>query len=194
MAGRYLKKKSVFLIVFAIALALIPNVYSSTSSNFNLYTKTLGIQMGYALTGQSDWLLLEAQNNYINSSTNTLLLTNTGNGYFTFSSNETFNLELSFSDLVISLEGDSGNSKRQIQNETSYSVVASNVVTVYWNTIVQPFLPYMFILGMIGLVAMFGGPILAIKMMKDNPRWALTQGIMFTTLGFGLFIAWLGSP
>ena len=86
-----------------------------------------------------------------------------------------------------------GNDIRGVENGSIHSIDVGNTVTVYWNVIVEPFVPYMFILGMIGLVAMFGGPILAIKMMKDNPRWALTQGIMFTVLGMGLFMAWLSS-
>ena len=191
MAGRYLKKKvSLLLISVLTVLTLFPNVNGSLSTNFNVYTNSLGIQIGYALTGDDDWLLLEAQNNFINSSTTALSLTKTGSGYFRFLSNESFNLELSFSEMSISLSGDQGNEKRVVENSSVHSVTALDVVTVFWSQRISPYVPLTFLFWIIGLFACFLGPYMGIKKLKKGEH---REGLIFIvtvcSVGFALVLA-----
>lgn len=57
---------------------------------------------------------------------------------------------------------------------------------------IQPWVPYLFILGMIGLGSMFCGTLYVVHLFKKGEyKWALVQGVTFLSIGFGLFIAWV---
>lgn len=57
-----------------------------------------------------------------------------------------------------------------------------------------PFLDFMFIFGIIGLLCMFGGPLYGIsKFKKKEYRDGAIVGLIFFVIGFALFIAWLWS-
>lgn len=166
--------------------------YAGTSTDFILYADSVGIQVGYGFTGATEYVLLEATSNMMNSSLTTLQMSNAGNGYFKFLSNETFDLQLTFSNMKVSLSGDQGQANRQITNKTVYPVNAGNTIVVSWVIILQPWVPYLFILGMIGLGSMFGGSLYSIHLFKKREyQWALVQAVTFIAVGFGLFISWV---
>ena len=65
-------------------------------------------------------------------------------------------------------------------------------VVIEWWIFIEPWVPYLFILGMLGLGSMFGGSLYSIHLFKKKEyRWALVQGVTFIAVGFGLFIAWV---
>jgi len=170
------------------------NVFAETQGDWVIYTSELGFRQTYARTETHNWILLSASEGMLNSSENEFSLSSTGGGYFKFTSNESFTLTITSDFSHVEVVGDSGNSRRGISNSSALAIEADNVVYVYFSGVVQPYVPYMFILGMVGLVSMFGGPICAIHLFKERDyRRAITIGCTITALGVGLFIAWLGA-
>lgn len=90
---------------------------------------------------------------------------------------------------------------RYYLNQTSYSLfvkaftvggVANLKIT--WRVVSRSewWLPMMFILGIIGLLCMFGGPIYGIYEVKHGEYYdGFRTGLVVTVLGLALFIAWL---
>jgi len=72
------------------------------------------------------------------------------------------------------------------------SQVTNDVTVIEWWIMIEPWVPYLFILGMIGLGSMFGGSLYGIHLFKKREyQWALVQAVTFIAVGFGLFIAWV---
>lgn len=114
-------------------------------------------------------------------------------GSFVFTANETASFQLSFTVDRVEVSGDQGNSNRIITNNTEITVNQSDKVVIVWRIMIQPLLPYMFILGMIGLLSMFGGlmyPIALYRKEHDIVE-AIKKFCIFFFLGLGLFMAWL---
>jgi len=83
-------------------------------------------------------------------------------------------------------------------NGEPYTGVPVNILggqpyTIEWYlTSVVWLLPYMFILGMVGLSASFAGPMYAIYKVKHGEYYeGMRLGVIITALGFALVIAWL---
>jgi len=72
------------------------------------------------------------------------------------------------------------------------SQVLNDVTVIEWWIMIEPWVPYLFILGMIGLGSMFGGSLYSIHLFKKREyQWALVQAVTFIAVGFGLFISWV---
>jgi len=108
----------------------------------------------------------------------------TGGGELYFTSQDS--ASLSASDALI------------IVNEESFSESASissgeKVKIIWGGPIIEPLYPLMFAIGMIGLVAMFIGPLYGLNEMKKRRYYdGFVYGLSITVIGLALFIAGCG--
>jgi hypothetical protein len=83
-------------------------------------------------------------------------------------------------------------------NSTSREYYASDNATLTANYVLVPYnptpllLPIPFIIGMVGLGCLFVGPMYGISLLrKKEYKNGLIWGVIFTAVGFALFISWL---
>ena len=121
------------------------------------------------------------------NSSNALLSMGDDKGLLTFTNNNTATFTVAYYDpVIVSIDN-----VRLTASGEARTITASNVRVEWW-VLVEPWLPFMFILGMIGVCSMFAGPLYTIHLMKKGDyRQAFTQGTIFLALGFGLVLAWL---
>lgn len=122
-----------------------------------------------------------------------IIILQTYYGQFQFTSNETLNLTVTFLGVSnVNAGGDNGTENRAIQNGTVLYIFPSNNVIIDWFIDQPPWLPLMFMAGMIGLTCMFAGPITAIYKIKHGEYHdGFRTGLIFTVLGVSLFLGWL---
>lgn len=87
------------------------------------------------------------------------------------------------------------NTASDITNPYREEFTENTALSIYF-TAIAPYnywpVPIIFIFGMAGLACMFIGPTYAINKMKQKEyRQGLVWGVILTSLGFSLFIAWL---
>ena len=161
--------------------------YSFTNFPILIYENTtLGFQIQ-----QLEYLELEATSGDLNSSTNDLHVYY-GGGYFTFRQNETVTLEASSDIDNVKVRNSTSKSWLALETGTNFTVTTNQTAVILWSISINPVLPILFIIGMIGMGAMFAGPLLAVQQIKKkNYREGLITGVTVTSLGLALFLAWL---
>lgn len=61
-----------------------------------------------------------------------------------------------------------------------------------WGKVIEPLLPYMFIIGVVGIFTFFGGLLWAAARIRDGDYIdGLRKGVIFCSIGFGLIWGWL---
>jgi len=80
-----------------------------------------------------------------------------------------------------------------VSKGTSASIISSDNVQISWSApAFEPFLPLMFIFGMVGLFGMFVGPAYTIHKVKHREYYdGFVTGFILTVTGLVLFIAWI---
>ena len=127
----------------------------------------------------------------LNSSENKLGL-NSGGGFFRFTALNDTQIKITYSNCAVKVGGDQGNELRIINSGSTITASTGDSVLIVWDRQIEPWLPMMFIFGMVGLGAMIGGPLYAInKIKKREYLEALRTGTIVTVIGIALFIAWL---
>jgi len=127
----------------------------------------------------------------LNSSENKLGL-NSGGGFFRFTALNDTQIKITYSNCTVKVGGDQGNELRIINSGSTITVSTGDSVLIVWDKQIGPWLPMLFIFGMVGLGAMIGGPLYAInKIKKREYLEALRTGTIVTVIGIALFIAWL---
>ena len=127
----------------------------------------------------------------LNSSENKLGL-NSGGGFFRFTALNDTQIKITYSNCAVKVGGDQGNELRIINSGSTITVSTGDSVLIVWDKQIGPWLPMLFIFGMVGLGAMIGGPLYAInKIKKREYLEALRTGTIVTVIGIALFIAWL---
>jgi hypothetical protein len=183
--------KPFFLLL--LLLCFIPLAYGGSVSGTDFI---VFIECGGSLGFQnqpSHFVLLSVNSGELNSSDTYLSMSN-DHGRFTFYSNNSATLIISYSVSRIQVSGDMAQDARLLANNTQISIAPTNTVTLEWWITVEPWLPIMFIFGMIGLVAMFAGPMIGIKKWKEHDYYnGARMAIMLFAIGFGLTISWLWS-
>ena len=177
------------LILFLFSFLLIGIGISRanvTSTQFTVFIDDAG---GIEFQSTRDqWVTLTVTSGAINSSIATLSITE-NKGAFTFRSNETVSFTVTnqnVSNVRVYING---------TQLSTFDVSASqnDNVRVEWFIPIEPILPFMFILGMIGLGGIFGSSLLLASKLKKHgiDQETLTQFITIFGISFGLFIAWL---
>lgn len=137
----------------------------------------------------SAYLTLTVTNGTLNTTANTLTMTR-DSGWFRFTSVNTTTLETDYNVTNVLVDG------VKIETGDSIDITANTTRLIYWNVEMQPFLPVMFIFGMVGLGAMFGGLIYPIHLFKKHGgiegfRVGLIFFVLIFFIGLGLFMAWV---
>ncbi len=161
-----------------------------SSSGFTVYfaqTSNLGFQ-----STDANWVIINIASGNLNSSDGRINVY-TGGGYFKFTSNETFTFSPSYQgDVIVKVAGDNNNPMRTVANQSSIPVTAADYVEIVWSVSIEPYLPIIFLFGMVGLGSMFTGVLWPIALAKEKKYYE--AGIKFVTfffIGLGLFMAWV---
>lgn len=123
----------------------------------------------------------------INSTISTLRIS-ANKGAFTFRSNET----VSFTVMPQNISNVRAYINGTALSGLDVSASQNDNVRVEWFIPIEPWLPFMFILGMIGLGGMFGSSLYFVKEVKRNVNQEVfTKFITIFAISIGLFMAWL---
>lgn len=134
---------------------------------------------------------LEVTSGTWNSTINKITLTSE-KGYFQFVANENTSLRLDYTVYGVTVRGDGGHGARTVETGNSIRVAESDTVTLEWSRHFTPWIPFSFILGMVGVCSLFAGPLYAVQKCKEGEyNKGLTTGLAVCTIGVGFFIAWL---
>lgn len=186
------------------------NSISSVTKVSNLYSdvKFAFLDLGGAEEGETHFLFetgskLEFQNDIdqivtleiisgiLNSSINKIQFLSDG-GSFRFTALNDTKIKITYTLSTVRVQGDQGKEQRVIENGTTITVNTANNVLIQWDIIFEPSLPITFILGMVGLAGMFGGPLYSIHLIKKGKyRSGFIAGVIWVSVGIALFIAWL---
>lgn len=178
-----------FLLLSLAALLFIAIVKAPLTSNF--FAVTIGDSIVFQNNLQN-WVRLDISSGLLNSSRATTSM-NSGGGHFIFTALNDSVLRLTHNVTTVRVGGDSGNEFRQVYNGNSFTILTGNAITINWSLPgVEPWLPVMFILGMTGLVSLFGGALYTVDRIKKKLyQEGLINGVIFVSIGFALFISWL---
>jgi len=149
---------------------------TSNTLNFNFYNETVSLNV---IAGN------------LSTTVNNLGITADW-GIFRFTALNTTQLRVSYDVPILKVTGDSGNTLRPIRSGSTVTIAINDDVQIIWNRVIEPSLPFAFILGVIGLVCCFGGPLYTIQKSKEKKyRDAFVTGLTVTVLGLALVISWL---
>jgi hypothetical protein len=185
------KTAAVFLTLF-IALTILLSYTKAqsnlivTSANFNIYFpngSTLAFQHPATALTKETTITLTVTSGTLNATSATLRMwESTGKLTFTATDNAT-----------ITLTGTGINTRINGERAYTASIVQGNTYTIEWGFSEPQFwLPVLFIIGMLGLGCLMGGPLYIIQKIKEHKYYPdMMNGITITIIGFAFFIAWL---
>lgn len=154
------------------------------TNQFTVFIDDTG-SLGFQSTSDK-YVKLTVTSGAINSTIANVRITE-NSGTFTFRSNETvaFTVTHNISNVRAYING------TQLSS-LDVSASQNDNVKVEWFIPIEPILPFMFILGMIGLGGMFGSSLYFIKEVKKNVNQEVfTKFITIFAISIGLFMAWL---
>jgi len=174
-----------FLILLAFTLKTQANVSSTTFTSYFPSNSALAFQH------ENRFVTLNIISGTLNSSECTLKF-DSGTGQYTFKANETLTLKIDYNVSNVQVSGDQNNNNRNIQSGDTITIDTGNNVYINWNILLEPLLPMMFIIGMVGLFAMIAGPLYGAKQLKKGEYYeGFRTSLVVTVVGFAFFIAWL---
>lgn len=136
-------------------------------------------------------VLLKIETGVLNSSSNTILI-DIGGGEFRFIALNDTEIKISYTVSNVKVSGDQDNEYRAISSGSTITVKTGNNVVIQWDSLIEPWLPIMFIFGMVGLGGMFGGPLYTIHKIKKGEYYeAMRSGVILTAVGIAFVLAWL---
>jgi len=185
------------LIVFLLLALSLQFYLAKTKAQFELVHGSdfrMYFPAASNLAFQSDidkTLTLQATSGTLNG-TSTSLTMDENSGTLQFTSQNTAMLKATFTFQNVQVTGDQGKTTRNINSGDTFTITPTDVVTISWMNPLEPIVPYMFIFGMIGLGAMFGGPIYAIQKVKHKEyQGGIVWGFILFMLGFAFVLGWL---
>jgi len=126
-----------------------------------------------------------------NSTTNRLRF-DANSGFYRFTALNNTSFSLVYTVELVQVQGDQNNDLRAVLSGALITVNAGNNVLINWYTPLEPALPFLFILGVVGLMSMFAGPLYAIQKSKEKKyREGFVTGLTITVLGIALVLSWL---
>jgi len=184
--------KTKFLIVFLfciLVVTLIVKVRGGVSGA--TFTSYFPSDSTLAFQHENRFVTLNVLSGTLNSSVCTLAFGSQG-GTYTFEANETVTLQIDFNVSKVQVAGDQNINNRQIQSGDTITINSGNNVLISWYILIEPWLPIKFIIGMVGLACMFGGPLYGIALLKKDKYYSgMRVLVLFTITGFTLVLAWL---
>ena len=164
-----------------------------SGSNFTVYFPSIS-----SLAFQNDidrTITLTTTSGILNGTSGQLSMAeNSGTLQFFSLDNAVIKVEYTLIDGNVQVNGDQNKTAHRLESGESFTIELGNTITLSWVTPLQPLLPYIFILGMIGLLCTFAGPIYGIYQVKHQEYYeGFRTGLVITVLGVALTIAWLWS-
>jgi len=168
--------------VFLIGLVYAsPTIVSAQNIIYEMNnTASLGFQ-----SVPETYVLLTVSSGFLNSSSNTLTITR-DSGIFRFTAINNTSLDITYTVDDVRWDAD------PISNGETVTILAGETHILHWAIFLEPFFPVMFILGMIGLCSMVGGGLYgAHKIKKGEYYEGGRMGLIYVSVGLGLFLAWV---
>lgn len=171
------------ILILTITIKLVNS--TSSGSDFELYFET-GSSLGFQYQTKN-WTCTISTG--ILNGTNGLASSDyAGGGSLSFLSQDTANLEI----ITNINQIQAYINDVQVNDISDFSIIPNDNIRIDWTIPIEPWLPIMFIFGMIGLLCSFGGPLYAVKKIKQKEYYdGLRGGVVFTVLGMALVLAWL---
>ena len=171
--------------------------YAAYAQSYQVYGDGFHVlfESGSSLAFQHDLnqiVTLEIETGVLNSSQNTVRLDSNG-GYFGFTALNATQITIDFVGIdTVQVAGDQNNENHIIASGTTITIDAGNNVVISWNFIIKPWLPFLFIIGMIGLGASFAGPLYTVNKIKEKEYYeGFRTGLILTVIGIAFVLAWL---
>jgi len=176
-----------FILLLLFSVFLIGTVYAPpnivSGDNFAVMmnnTSSLGFQ-----SVPDSYVLLTVSSGLLNSTTNTLRITR-DSGLFRFTALNNTTLDITFTVSQVQVD------QTKINSGDSVVITAGQTRVIRWIILLEPILPVMFILGMVGLCSMVGGGFYSAHKIKKGEYYeGGRMGLIYIAVGFGLFIAWV---
>lgn len=191
-----MNKTSVLTVVLLFSLLIFTvrtrTVLADVSGvNFNVYfaqNSCLVFQ-----NNPSENVSLTVNSGSLNSSVTSIRIYD-GGGYFTFNNTANATITVDFTVTSLQVWGDQDNETRNVQSGDIISIDSGDSVVLSWTIHLQPWLPIMFIFGMIGIVSMFyGGLNFISEMQKKHYYKAFIVTTIAVSIGVAFVLAWLWS-
>lgn len=142
------------------------------------------------------YFLITVSSGFWNSSNVTVTMFN-DQGRITFTMTNNTVLQTShYWNEGVKVDVNGATAKSQVSAGT-WNVTANSgdIVTIQWNISYEFILPTMVILGLIGLVGTFGGSVYSAHLIKKKQyRSGFITGVIWISICFPMFVAWLYSP
>lgn len=136
-------------------------------------------------------VLLTVDSGLLNCSDGNIRVYDAG-GSFRFTALNNTEITITFTVDQLKVQGDQNRSLRRFSSGNSIMVQTANNIFITWTDSLEPFLPIMFIIGIIGLISMIGGSLYSIdKLRKGEYVKGLSYGTIYVSLGISFFLAWL---
>jgi len=181
----------VFLCLFLLGITIYEFQEAKATVTSGTFTSYFPANSSLGFQHENDFVTLNIVTGTLNSSVCTLTFGG-GGGFYRFQANETATIKITFNVSSVQVVGDQNKTNRVIGSGDSITVNSGNNVMISWNILIEPWLPVLFIIGMIGLGASFAGPLYAIDKIKHRQYYeGMRTGLLLTIVGISFVLAWL---
>jgi len=181
----------VFLCLFLLGITIYEFQEAKATVTSGTFTSLFPTNSSLGFQHENRFVILTITSGTLNSSACTLTF-GSGGGFYKFQANETATIKITFNVSTVQVAGDQNKANHVIGSSDTITVNSSNNVTISWNILIEPWLPVLFIIGMFGLGAMFGGPLYAVNKIKKGEYYeGMRAGLLVTITGIAFVLAWL---
>lgn len=183
------------LLLLCVWVCMVPVAYSLSDEDYNVRTITAFNSLafnGQSIGFQFDDLFVRVVVNsgVLNGSSSDIWIASEYGGKYVFTQSGSGSCYVHHSnDSRISNLRVNGN--QYIMNNT-VTLTDGNIYVIEWGVSLEPFLPIVFMVGMVGLLMLFIGPSYAVISLKRNdPLNGFLIGLIVTVFGIGFLLVWL---
>jgi len=178
-------------LILSLSILLFKIAYAQNALGQNCQvvfpsTSSLGFQNDIDKT-----VTLEITNGILNSTTNNLKIYD-GGGHFRFTALNNTQIKIDYTVTAVKVSGDQNHENRVVTSGSTITVNAGDNVLISWDITLEPWLPVMFIIGMVGLASTIGGPVYVYHKIKEGKYYeGFRNGLVVTVIGVAFVLAWL---
>jgi len=139
-----------------------------------------------------NYVTLNVINGTLNGSSVEVWITYNNGGKFSFNALDNCVVQLDLETIAnIKIQGPGGTGT--YETDAIYPIETGQSYVFYWNSSLMPILPIMFIIGLIGLLFCFVGPIYLIMKIRERDMDGVKIGIIICAFAFAFVVAWVWS-